>query len=82
MPVKNFEDNWKKISENIVKLKLKQNVKPLLYNHLAYICAEKTDFCQLYDKSTREDWEPTLMQFTVKVIIESVWNNVFLIWIT
>ena len=31
-------------SENIVKLKLEQNSKSLLYNHLVYIWAEKADF--------------------------------------
>ena len=40
MSVKSFENNGKKISEYIVKQKLEQNIKPLLYNHLAYICAE------------------------------------------
>ena len=44
MPVKTFEKNGKNISENIVKLKLQQNIKSLLYNHLVYICAEETDF--------------------------------------
>ena len=43
MSVKNFENNGKKISENIVKLKLEQNIKSLLYNHLVYMYAEKTD---------------------------------------
>ena len=36
MPVKTFE--------NIVELKLEQNIKSLLYGHLVYICAEETDF--------------------------------------
>ena len=44
MLVKTFENNQKSIGENIVKLKLEQNVKSLLYNHLVYICAEETDF--------------------------------------
>ena len=44
MLVKTFGNNGKNISENIVKLKLEQNIKSLLYNHLVYICAEKTDF--------------------------------------
>ena len=43
MPVP-FGNNGKNISENIVKLKLEQNIKSLLYNHLVYICAEETDF--------------------------------------
>ena len=34
MPVKTFGNNGKNISENIVKLKLEQNSKSLLYNHL------------------------------------------------
>ena len=44
MSGKTFKNNEKKISENIVKLNLEQNVKSLLYNHLVYIRAEKTDF--------------------------------------
>ena len=43
MPVL-FGNYRKNISENIVKLKLEQNIKSLLYNHLVYICAEETDF--------------------------------------
>ena len=43
MPVP-FGNNGKNISENIVKLKLEQNIKSLLYNHLVYICAEEKDF--------------------------------------
>ena len=42
--LKTFGNNGKNISENIVKLKLEQNIESLLYNHLVYICAEKTDF--------------------------------------
>ena len=44
MPVKNFENNGKKISDKILKLKLEQNTKSLLYNHLVYVCAAETDF--------------------------------------
>ena len=44
MLVKNFENNAKNISENIVKLKLEQNIKLLPYNHLVYICAAETNF--------------------------------------
>ena len=44
MSVKSYGNNGKNISENIVKLKLEGNIKSLLYNHLVYICAEKTDF--------------------------------------
>ena len=44
MSVTNFENNGKNINENIVTLKLRQNIKFLLYNHLAYICEEETDF--------------------------------------
>ena len=53
MLVKNFQNNGKNIIENIVKQKLKQNVKSLLYNYLVYICTDETDFWQLYDKSAR-----------------------------
>ena len=53
MSVKTFENNGKKISENIVKLKLEQNIKSLLYKHLVYICAEKINFCQIYDRPAR-----------------------------
>ena len=53
MSVKTFENNGKNIGENIIKLKLEQNIKSLLYNHLVYICAEKTDIWQLYDKLVR-----------------------------
>ena len=44
MLVKTFENNGKNNSENIVKVKLEQKIEPLLYNHLAYICAKETDF--------------------------------------
>ena len=44
MSVKTFENNGKNISKTIVKLKLEQNIKSLLYNHLVYIRAEETDF--------------------------------------
>ena len=44
MPVKTVGNNAKNISENIVKLKVQQNIKSLLYNHLVYIWAEETDF--------------------------------------
>ena len=44
MSVKTFKNNGKNISGNIVKLKLEQNIKSLLYNHLVYIYAEETDF--------------------------------------
>ena len=43
MSVKTFE-NKRKISKNIAKLNLEQNIKSLLYNHLVYIYAEETDF--------------------------------------
>ena len=35
--MKTFENNGKNITENIVKLNLKQNIKSLLYNYLVYI---------------------------------------------
>ena len=44
MLVKTFENNGTNISKNIVKLNLEQNITSLLYNHLVYICAEKTFF--------------------------------------
>ena len=44
MSVKTFENNGKNISENIVKLKLEQNVKSLFYDHLVYTCVKKTNF--------------------------------------
>ena len=44
MLVKNFENNGKNISEDIVKLKLEQSSKVLLHNHLVYMCVEETDF--------------------------------------
>ena len=47
--MKTFENNGNNISENIVKLKLKENIKSLVYNHLVYICAEEKDFLQLYE---------------------------------
>ena len=52
MLVKSFENKGKNISENIVKLKLAQNIKSLLCNHLVYIC-EETDLWQLYEKLSR-----------------------------
>ena len=53
MAAKSFENGGKHSSENIVQLKLEQNIKSLLYNHLVYISAEKTDFWQFYDKPPR-----------------------------
>ena len=44
MSVRTFENNGKNISKTILKLKLEQNIKSLLHNHLVYICAEETDF--------------------------------------
>ena len=44
MSVKIFENNGKNITESIVKPKLEQNIKSLLYNHLVCICAEETGF--------------------------------------
>ena len=44
MSVKIFQKIENNIRENIVKLKQEQNIKSLLHNHLADICAEKTDF--------------------------------------
>ena len=38
-----FENNGKNIGENIVKLKLEESIKFLLYNHLVYVYAEETD---------------------------------------
>ena len=44
MLLKSFENNGENISENIAKLRLEQNIKSQLYDHLVYICAEETDF--------------------------------------
>ena len=41
--VNTIDNNGKNISENIVKLKLEQNISFLLSDHLVYICAEETD---------------------------------------
>ena len=43
MSGKTFENNGKNITEIIVKLKLGYNIKPLLYNHWVYTCAEGAD---------------------------------------
>ena len=43
MSVKTFENNGKSIGENIVKLKLEESIKFLLYNHLVYVYAEEAD---------------------------------------
>ena len=43
MSLKTFENNGKNINENILKLKLEENIKFLLYNYLVYIYAEVTD---------------------------------------
>ena len=48
-----FENNEKKVSGNIVKLKLEENIEFLLYNHLAYIYADKTDFWRPWDKPAK-----------------------------
>ena len=53
MSWKNFENNGKHIGENIVKLKLEQNIKSLLYKHLVYVYVQETDFWQLYNKPVR-----------------------------
>ena len=53
MPVKTFRNNGKNISENVVKLKLAQNFKPLPDNHLFQIWEEETDFWQFFDKPVR-----------------------------
>ena len=53
MSKKTSENNGKNISENIVKLKLEQNIESLLYNNLVYICAEEIDFSQFYNKRAR-----------------------------
>ena len=39
-----FKNNGKNINENIVELKLEQNIKSLLYNQLVYICTKEADF--------------------------------------
>ena len=44
MSVKGFQNKGKIVSENIVKLKFKENIKSLLYDPLVYICAEERDF--------------------------------------
>ena len=41
--LKTFENNENNSSENIVKLKLQQTIKSLLYFYLVYMCAEQTD---------------------------------------
>ena len=51
--MKTFENNGKSIGENIVKLKLEQNIKSVLYNNLVYIREEETGFWQHYDKPAR-----------------------------
>ena len=59
MSVITFENNGKNISENMGKLKLEENIKSLLFNHLVYTCAEETEFWQFHDKLTKT-LEPTL----------------------
>ena len=53
MSVKTSENIGKNNNENIVKLKLEQNMKSLRYNYLVYICADETNFWQLCDKPGR-----------------------------
>ena len=48
MLVKLSENNRKNINENVVELKLQPNIKFSLY-----ICAEKTDVWQLYNKPAK-----------------------------
>ena len=43
-----------------------EKIRSLLNNHLVFICAEETDFWQLYDTSAGSDWKITSTQFTVK----------------
>ena len=46
MSVKTFETNGKNIGENIVKLKLEESIKFLLFNHLVYIYIQRK---QIFD---------------------------------
>ena len=68
-----MEHNGKNICENILKLKLKENIKYLVYNHLVYICAEDAQvsdsfMISLWDKTEDSLWHSSHLRF----IIESV----------
>ena len=43
-----------------MSVKTFENMKSLLHNHLVYICAEETDFCEFYDISLSEKSENLL----------------------
>ena len=60
-----FKNNGKNSSENIVKLKLKQNIKHLLYFQLIHIFEEETDFWQLYDKSANKTENSLWHSYTI-----------------
>ena len=49
---KTFENNGNSITKNIVKLKLEQNIKSLLYNPLICI-VQRNQIFELYDKPAR-----------------------------
>ena len=79
---KTSNNNGKKASKSIAKLKLEQSIKSLLYNHLVYICAEERDFWQLYDKSDRiydKTENPLWQSSQLRAIIGSVCHIVTLI---
>ena len=74
MSVKAFENNGKNVTQNIVKLKLEQNIKSLLYNHLVYICAEETDFWHFMMSLPDNTENPLWHSSQLKVVIELVWH--------
>ena len=50
-----------------------ENIKSLLYNHLVYICTEKTDFTEFYKMSLPDKTENLLWHSSqLRVLIESV----------
>ena len=71
--MKTCENNGKNVSENTVNLKLEQNIKSLMHNHLVCcIIIYVQDFWQLYDKVPDNTDNSLLHRSQLKVIIESV----------
>ena len=73
MSVKSFENNGTNTSENIVKMKLAQNIKSLLYNPLVHIHVQWKQIFDNFGISLADKTENSLSHSSqFRVIIESV----------
>ena len=74
--MKNFENNGKKVSENIVKLKLEQNIKSLMHNDLVCCITIYVHVFKIFDNliiSVPDNTENSLWHRSqLNFIIESV----------